>query len=136
MSSFLVPILGGALIGLGAALLWLTLGRIAGVSGLLNASLGTSAASATARAFIAGLLIAGAALHFVASERFGASGAPSLPALVLAGLLVGFGTRLGNGCTSGHGVCGIARGSKRSIAATATFILFAAMTVYVARHAT
>jgi uncharacterized membrane protein YedE/YeeE len=126
--------LGGALIGAAAALLWLALGRIAGISGILGGLAGAPAAEPGWRlAFLAGLLGAPllAALAVAAPPLEIAAGpAP----LVMAGLLVGFGTRLGAGCTSGHGVCGLARLSPRSVAATAVFMATAAATVFVTRH--
>ncbi|MFC7477263.1 YeeE/YedE family protein [Dankookia sp. GCM10030260] len=125
---------GGALIGAAAALLWVSLGRIAGISGILGGLAGAPAGEHGWRlAFLAGLV--GAPLLYLA-----ALGAPEVsiaagPArLVLAGLLVGVGTRLGTGCTSGHGVCGIARLSPRSIAATGVFMATAAATVFLSRH--
>jgi hypothetical protein len=125
---------GGLLIGLAALLLLGTIGRIAGVSGILSGLLPPTAGDASWRvAFLAGLIAAPA---FVAA----ATGTPpvevtqSLPLLVAGGLLVGFGTRLGGGCTSGHGICGIARLSPRSIAATAIFMAVAMATVFVMRH--
>ncbi|MFC7690502.1 YeeE/YedE family protein [Paeniroseomonas aquatica] len=125
---------GGALIGAAAALLWVALGRIAGISGILGGLAGAPAGERGWRlAFLAGLVGAPllAAAAFGAPEALVAAG----PArLALAGLLVGFGTRLGTGCTSGHGVCGIARLSPRSIAATGVFMATAAATVFVARH--
>lgn len=129
------PLAGGLLIGLSAALLLLLSGRVAGVSGLL--------ASATR---ISGSAPWGQAAAFVLALPVGAlivSGAvrdpkilvtSSVPLLVAAGLLVGFGTRLGSGCTSGHGVCGMARLSPRSLAATLTFMVIGAATVFVVRH--
>jgi uncharacterized membrane protein YedE/YeeE len=125
---------GGALIGAAAALLWVALGRIAGISGILGGLAGAPAGEHGWRlAFLGGLV--GAPLLYAA-----ALGAPEVliaadPArLALAGLLVGFGTRLGAGCTSGHGVCGIARLSPRSIAATGVFMATAAATVFLSRH--
>jgi uncharacterized protein len=131
-----VAIAGGLMIGLAAALLLLLNGRIAGVSGMLATTTGIGAGGAPwkqATAFIVGLPI-GAVLiaTFVRRPELDISGSPV--ALVAAGLLVGFGTRLGNGCTSGHGVCGLARLSPRSIIATATFMSVAALTVFVMRH--
>jgi uncharacterized membrane protein YedE/YeeE len=124
---------GGALIGLAATLLMLLTGRIAGVAGILGDLVGGTD-RAWRLAFLLGLIAAPLAL--------GAGGvalrAPAMPGLLvvaIAGLLVGFGTRLGNGCTSGHGICGIARLSPRSIAATATFMLVAMLVVAIARHA-
>lgn len=127
---------GGLLIGTAAALFLLLTGRIAGVSGMTAVatrigSSGTPWSQATA--FVVGLPV-GAALivAFVRAPQMTVTS--SVPLLVIAGLLVGFGTRLGNGCTSGHGVCGIARLSPRSLAATATFMASAIATVFVARH--
>ena len=130
------PILGGLLIGTAAGLLLLLSGRIAGVSGMAASAMriadqGTPWAQAAA--FVVGLplgtwLVAGAVREpaiLISS---------SVPLLIVAGLLVGFGTRLGNGCTSGHGVCGMARLSPRSVAATAAFMAAGFATVLAARH--
>ena len=127
--------IGGALIGLSAALLWLGTGRIAGISGILGNLLApTSGETAWRATFLAGL-IAGPLLY----RGMGGSlpeivlaGSPAI--LIAGGLLVGFGTRLGGGCTSGHGVCGFARLSPRSIAATILFMASGFATVLVARH--
>ena len=126
-------LIGGALIGLASALLMLSAGRLAGISGILGGSLTTSD-RAWRLAFIAGLM--GAALI---GPLFGTPGAARLSSsnLVLyaaAGLLVGFGSRMGNGCTSGHGVCGFARFSARSITATLVFMGAAIVTVALVRH--
>lgn len=127
-------LIGGALIGLATTLLYAAPGRIAGISGLLNQALEQTAERGWRVAFLLSL-IAGAALWFV----FGIDvPAPRrdfpLPWLIVAGLLVGFGTRLGNGCTSGHGICGLARLSKRSLVAVASFMACGAATVFVLRH--
>lgn len=127
-------LLGGALIGLAATLLLATLGRIAGISGIVNAAVEQRDGRSWRLAFLAGL-IGGAALWFafgvgVAAPRVGFP----LPWLIAAGLLVGFGTRLGNGCTSGHGICGLARFSKRSLAAVLAFMGAGVVTVYALRH--
>ena len=128
-------LLGGALIGLASALLMMLTGRIAGVSGILGGCLTVSAGDWLWRfAFIVGLVLAP-----VASGLLGyALPTPRMPAswvmIVTAGLLVGFGARLGGGCTSGHGVCGIARLSARSIVATAIFMASAIVVVAVMRH--
>ncbi|TCZ61025.1 YeeE/YedE family protein [Roseicella aquatilis] len=136
MTSFtpLASAAGGVLIGASAAVLWLTLGRIAGISGILGGLTGAPGGDRAWRlAFLTGLV--GAPLAWAA-----ALGPPEVRiaagplTLVLAGLLVGFGTRLGSGCTSGHGVCGLARLSPRSVAATVVFMATAAATVFVARH--
>lgn len=124
---------GGALIGLAASLFLLTHGKIAGISGLFSGLLSPSTDDGPARlAFVAGLLFAGIVAHMVSPGSL-ALPPPSRPlALVaIAGLLVGIGTRIGNGCTSGHGVCGISRLSRRSIVATVSFITAGAVTVAV-----
>lgn len=128
---------GGLMIGAAAALLLLLTGRIAGVSGMVSAAIGLGSLRtprAQATAFLAGLPL-GAALIALLVRTPELIVTSSLPLLIVAGLLVGFGTRLGKGCTSGHGVCGMARLSPRSIAATATFMASAAVTVFLLRHA-
>jgi uncharacterized protein len=128
--------IGGLMIGLAAAGFVLMLGRIAGVSGLLATSARLSTAGPAwgiATAFIVGLPL-GAALVSALAGRPDIVVTTSVPLLVSGGLLVGFGTRLGSGCTSGHGVCGIARLSPRSLAATLTFMATGAATVFVIRR--
>ena len=126
--------IGGALIGLAATLLMLLTGRIAGISGILGDLIDLAGGDRLWRlAFLAGMIAA--PLVFAAAGR-GLS-APAMPGwsiVIVAGLLVGFGTRLGSGCTSGHGICGIARLSPRSIAATLTFIAIAMLIVAITRH--
>jgi uncharacterized membrane protein YedE/YeeE len=122
--------IGGALIGLAAALLLLLNGRIAGVSGIIAQSVVGERDRGWRFAFLAGLLLAGLALAFTRPEQFAAPNA-SLPLAAVAGLLVGIGTQLGSGCTSGHGICGLARGSKRSLVAVATFMGAGALAVFV-----
>lgn len=115
---------GGALIGLGAVLLLKLNGRIAGISGIVNSALAVQSDGRLWRlAFILGLLVGGFVYQAATGSWLVSREDFPLPALLLAGFLVGFGTRLGSGCTSGHGVCGIARMSPRSIIATATFLL-------------
>ena len=136
MTSFtpLHALLGGLLIGSAAVLLlWLN-GRIAGVTGMLTGLLLKPSASQTWRFLFLLGLVAGAAAY----SQWGAStplrqGFP-VPLLVLAGLLTGYGTAQANGCTSGHGVCGLARFSLRSLVATGTFLGVAIVTTYVVRH--
>lgn len=132
----LVAAAGGVLIGSAAAVFLLLTGRIAGVSGLAAAAtrIATSGIPRLqAAGFVLGLPI-GAALIAAFVREPEVAVTSSVPLLIVAGLLVGFGTRLGNGCTSGHGVCGIARLSPRSLTATGTFMATAAATVFVARH--
>jgi uncharacterized membrane protein YedE/YeeE len=121
---------GGVFIGLGAATLLLFNGKIAGISGILgNTVRGTFGPNAWRIAFLVGL-VTPAAIFGVGSARF----ALGLPMLAVSGVLVGFGTRLGSGCTSGHGVCGLSNGSRRALVATLSFMLWAVVTVYVVRH--
>jgi uncharacterized membrane protein YedE/YeeE len=127
--------IGGALIGLAAALLMIVAGRVAGISGILGATLGLGTGDRTWRvAFIAGLVLAPVAAMLAGYPV----PTPQMPAswvvIVAAGLLVGFGARLGGGCTSGHGICGIARLSKRSIVATLVFMGAAVIVVALMRH--
>ncbi|MGZ3419380.1 MAG: YeeE/YedE family protein [Polyangiales bacterium] len=127
-------LLGGALIGLSASLFLFTHGRIAGISGLFGKFLTRAEEGKSPRAwFLLGFVLAGIVIAFVRPSCFGAAQRGLLP-LGIAGLLVGVGTRVGNGCTSGHGVCGISRFSKRSIVATMTFMLTAIVTVFVMRR--
>ncbi len=124
---------GGALIGLAAVLLFALEGRIAGISGILGGLLSASGDRGWRLAFLLGLP-AGAALVAALAGSLPQQLLGGWPTLVVAGLLVGFGTRLGSGCTSGHGVCGIARGSPRSITATALFMAAGILTVFILRH--
>jgi len=120
---------GGLLIGAAAALLLLGSGLVAGVSGILEGAV--LSREPWRISFLGGLLAGGAVLALLAPAALAPSPA-SLPVLGVAGFLVGVGTRLGGGCTSGHGVCGVSRLSTRSIVATATFIATAMITVLVA----
>lgn len=115
------------LIGLAAALLLISNGRIAGISGVYG-RLFTAKERGWRLAFLAGLVVTGFVLTAIAPQAFGTTQAP-LWKLALGGVLIGVGTQLGNGCTSGHGVCGIGRGSKRSLAATVTFMVAGAIVV-------
>jgi uncharacterized protein len=127
-------LLGGALIGLSASMLLLLNGQVAGISGIVGGLLRPKPGDAAWRLmFLSGLLFGGALLSFVRPAVFGPSIAP-LSLTVVAGLLVGLGTRIGGGCTSGHGVCGLARLSGRSLAATLTFIATGALATFIVRH--
>jgi uncharacterized protein len=128
-------LVGGLLIGLAAALLLLLNGRISGISGIVGGLLAPKSSDAGWRVvFVVGLLL-GAFIYMLATGgTIPVTMQASLPVLVVAGLLVGFGTHLGSGCTSGHGVCGIARLSKRSIVATSVFFGVAMLTVFLTRH--
>jgi uncharacterized membrane protein YedE/YeeE len=133
MHPYLLSFSGGLLIGVAVWLLLSGLGRIAGVSGILSAALAGPGAGAWRFAFLGGLI--GGGLLF--ARAFGVAAPPvaSTPWLIVAGLLVGFGTVLGGGCTSGHGVCGLGRRSLRSLVATAVFMACGAITVAVIRFA-
>jgi uncharacterized membrane protein YedE/YeeE len=133
MNAMLVPLIGGLCIGISSLVMLALLGRITGISGIFAGVI--SADSGTWRwAFIAGLIggpvifrgLDGSAAVFPSDAGW--------PLIVVAGLLVGFGTRYAGGCTSGHGVCGIGRLSQRSIMATITFISAGVITVYITRH--
>lgn len=123
-------LLGGAMIGAAAALLWFGIGRTAGISGIVGGVLRLPPGDRAWRlALVAGLMVSPWLVHPAAPRIETGS-----TALILAGLLVGYGTRLGNGCTSGHGVCGLARLSPRSAAAVAVFMAVGFMTVALVRH--
>ncbi len=134
-AAFLPALAGGALIGLSAALLVLANGRVAGISGIVGNLLGSSDDGTGWRlAFLAGMLLAPLAAVALTGRVPPVTIAAPTGLLVLAGFLVGLGSRIGSGCTSGHGVCGIARLSPRSLVATGLFMVSAAATVYVVRH--
>jgi uncharacterized membrane protein YedE/YeeE len=127
--------LGGVLIGLAAAMMLLFHGRITGVSGVLGGLLAPKPGELGWQlTFTAGLLVGGLALGFALPDGFAVDVIRSPAAIVSAGVIVGFGTRLGSGCTSGHGVCGLARLSPRSLASVATFMATGILTVFVIRH--
>ena len=126
---------GGALIGLAAALLMLFNGRIAGISGIVAGLLSPQDRDERWRvAFVVGLIAAPGVVYALGGALPDSTPIAGAPVLIAAGLLVGIGTRLGGGCTSGHGVCGVARVSPRSLLATATFMAAAVATVFVTRH--
>ena len=128
-------LIGGIMIGLATTLLLLVNGRIAGISGILGGIFSFTGGETTWRIAFAVGLVAGPFIIFAFDpSAFDLSIPRSVPLLAVAGLLVGFGTQLGNGCTSGHGVCGLARGSHRSVVATVGFFGAAAATVFVTRH--
>jgi uncharacterized protein len=126
-------LIGGALIGAAASIYWFANGRVAGVSGVLAGALRDKGERRERVLFLVGLVGAGlgAALLGARPASLGQGATP----LLLAGGLVGFGTRLGGGCTSGHGVCGLSRLSARSLVATVTFMLAGVVTVFAVAHA-
>lgn len=135
MDNYYLPLLGGLLIGVAVSLMLYLNGRVTGVSGIIYGATANSTKNDRAWRwyFISGMLIGGFILRVIRPDAF--SGGLPTPkwTLVIAGLLVGFGTVLGSGCTSGHGVCGTSRLSPRSLAATMTFILAGVVAVFVFR---
>lgn len=136
MTTWMIALAGGVLIGLAATLLlWLN-GRVAGVSGILNGVIFPHPTDVGWRtAFLIGLIAAAGAYMSLVPDAPLPRTDYARAGLVVAGLLVGFGTRMGNGCTSGHGVCGIGRLSLRSLVAVLTFMATAIATTYLIRHA-
>lgn len=133
----LPALLGGLLIGAASVLLLIGLGRIAGISGIAFGLLDRpnwNTANLWRAGFVLGLIAAGWMWAHWTGQPQQPDRAANLPLLIASGLLVGFGTSLGSGCTSGHGVCGLGRLSVRSLAAVATFMLSAGVTVFVMRH--
>jgi uncharacterized protein len=133
-SDLALALVGGALIGLSASMMLLWNGRVAGISGILAGLLPPRAGDVAWRVwFVLGLIVGGLTLFVLRPAHFGTASV-SWPVIVGAGLLVGYGTRLSGGCTSGHGVCGVSRLSKRSIVATALFLASGVFSTYVVRH--
>ena len=131
----ILSLIGGILIGLSASAMLLMEGKVAGVSGIFAGILNPVKGELLWKSsFVAGLLAGGLMLRTFLPSAFNFGIVRPYGVLAVAGLLVGFGARLGNGCTSGHGVCGISRLSPRSIAATATFITSGAIAVYFVDH--
>ena len=128
-----ISLVGGLMLGVATAILLLGVGRIAGISGIFSSLLKPKRVEMWQVLFIAGLIVS-PLLYRLVKPLPVLDISTSIPLLIAAGLLVGFGTRLGSGCTSGHGICGNARLSPRSMAATVTFMLFGILTVYIGRH--
>ena len=134
LESYGLPLLGGALIGLSASLVLLFHGRIAGIAGLFGGLFLPGHDVRSLRLwFIVGLAGAGLVLLRLYPAAFSSTASPTL-GVVVAGVLVGYGTRLGGGCTSGHGICGLCRLSVRSVVATMTFMGAGMVTVFVVKH--
>ena len=128
-------LLGGALIGFAAVLLLVANGRIAGISSIIGGLLTRPTTDIGWRiAFVCGLGLGACSYRLIAGEWFAVDSAATWPVMLTAGLFVGFGTRMGGGCTSGHGVCGLARLSPRSLVATLVFMASGILTVFVTRH--
>jgi len=135
MHPFVAALLGGALVGLSASLLLLLQGRIAGISGILGGLLPPTPGDIDWRVtFVAGLVTAGAIAGALTPDAFDAAPLRTGGVTAAAGLLVGYGTRLGNGCTSGHGICGLTRFSGRSLASVLTFMAAGGLTVFIVEH--
>ncbi|MFT4705783.1 MAG: putative membrane protein YedE/YeeE [Bradymonadia bacterium] len=133
-TSILLALIGGVLIGVASLTMLLLNGRIAGISGIVGTTLGWPKGDLDWRlAFIVGLVLSGTVAALLWPGAFPTSLPRSLPAIAVAGVFVGVGTRMGSGCTSGHGVCGIGRLSPRSILATLTFMATGAATVALVR---
>lgn len=128
-----ISLVGGLMLGVATVILLLGIGRIAGISGIASSLLKPKRVEVWQVLFILGLIVSPLLYRLVAPLPL-MQITSSLPLLIGAGLLVGFGTRLGSGCTSGHGICGNARLSPRSMAATVTFMLFGIATVFIGRQ--
>jgi uncharacterized membrane protein YedE/YeeE len=134
-SDFLLAIAGGVFIGVSAVLMLLFIGRIAGICGITFSLLESNKINQPWRwIFLLGLVTGPILIHKLYELPIPNAPTDNLPLLIIAGLITGFGTKLSNGCTSGHGVCGIARFSSRSIVATIAFMLFGLLSVYVLKH--
>ena len=128
-----ISLVGGMMLGVATVILLLGIGRIAGISGIFSSLLKPKCVEMWQVLFILGLVVS-PVLYSLIRPLPDIEISTSLPLLIAAGLLVGFGTRLGSGCTSGHGICGNARLSPRSMAATVTFMFFGIVTVYIGRQ--
>lgn len=130
LNQVVYPLIGGGLIGIAVTIMLLFNGRVTGISGIVSSSLGKPTPEGLWRwLFVIGMIVGGFAIQATKPDLFeNVSGRSSL-AIVIAGLLVGYGTVMGGGCTSGHGVCGLSRLSIRSLIATMTFMLFGFLTV-------
>jgi hypothetical protein len=135
INAYLMPLTGGVLLGLSAMWLLLSLGRIAGISGIAWGSL-AGPERAWRWLFLTGLLAGGLLTHNVIGQPVPAESSAPLWLIATSGLLVGLGTRIGGGCTSGHGVCGLGRRSPRSLVATATFMTLGVITVFIMQSVT
>jgi len=124
---------GGLLIGIAVILFFISTGRLAGVSGIVNNTLTNTQNWPSNFLFLVGLVLGPSIYVFILNKDIAFSMTSSLPLIIIGGILVGFGTKIGSGCTSGHGICGISRFSVRSIVATITFMIIAMITVVILR---
>ena len=127
-------LIGGILIGISATILLAFNGRIAGISGMINSAITFNQKDAWRWLFICGMLLGGVIYEFILAPQPTPTSAFTPLKMIIGGFIVGFGTRMGSGCTSGHGVCGLGRLSVRSLAAVMTFLSTAFVTVFVVRH--
>lgn len=134
MFAYTTPLMGGLLIGFSAVALLLLLGRMAGISGIVWGAVSAQPDNAWRWLFVVGLLAGPLLYHTLSGASFPAPSQLPWWQAVLGGALVGFGTRMGSGCTSGHGVCGLGRLSPRSLVATLSFMAAGIATVYIIRH--
>ncbi|MBE9224366.1 YeeE/YedE family protein [Phormidium sp. LEGE 05292] len=132
--NWLTALFGGVLIGSSATLLLAFNGRIAGISGMINGAITFSKQENWRWIFILGMLLGGIFYEYVLAPQPTPKSTFAPLAMIIGGLLVGFGTRMGSGCTSGHGVCGLGRLSIRSLVAVLTFLTTAIVTVFIVRH--
>ncbi len=130
---FLTALIGGICIGIAASLMMVTIGRVTGITGIAFNSISSPVQNAWSLMFMLGLILGAALFHFVSGTPAPGLEVP-LPLLIAGGIAVGFGTKIGRGCTSGHGICGLALFSIRSIVATCIFMLSAAITVFITLH--
>ncbi len=134
MDAYLVPLAGGLILGISAVTLLLLLGRLAGISGILWGAVSAQPDNLWRWLFLAGLVLGALLYHSVSGTPYPVPSGLTPWHAAFGGLIVGFGTKLGSGCTSGHGVCGIGRLSPRSIVATLTFMATGILTVFITRH--
>ncbi|MBY0554734.1 YeeE/YedE family protein [bacterium] len=135
LNSILYSLLGGALIGVAVTLMLLFNGRVTGISGILASSLAKPNSESLWRwMFLAGMIVGGFFMYQIRPDLFVNVSGRSLAAVAIAGLLVGYGTVMGSGCTSGHGICGLSRFSVRSLLATITFMFFGFLSVQIVNY--
>jgi uncharacterized membrane protein YedE/YeeE len=134
MFAYTTPLIGGLLIGATSVAMLYLLGRITGVAGIIWAAISAQPDNAWRWLFIVGLVVGAPLYHLLSAVPYPVPSALPWWQALIGGLLVGFGVRLGSGCTSGHGVCGLGRLSLRSLFATVTFMLTGVITVFIIRH--